>query len=126
MFRADGTLDFTIDLKGFDPDNSHKPRLVLEAFDVDQKGNKDCGPEVDDVKLNGESIGNLTGADGATIPRTFELSPTMLTSGTNEIQIDIDTTESDCWAVQINWAEIRSRSTSRRPRRNPSASNSCS
>jgi hypothetical protein len=107
-FGDQSPITFQIDLDGIDPTPVGSTPVVLRmyVFDVDQAGSEDCGPEVDQVSVNGKRVGTLTGADGQWSLNTFTLPPGTLTSGANGFRVDIDTGGTGCWAVQVDWAEV--------------------
>ncbi|WP_421733894.1 hypothetical protein [Cellulomonas sp.] len=103
-----GPITFDIDLQGFSvlPAGGQVPQLSMEVFDVDQAGAEDCGPEVDQVRVNGVAVGTLTGANDFWSVNTFPLLVGTLTPGVNHFSVDIDTAGTGCWAVEVAWAEV--------------------
>jgi len=121
-FRVDegGSLDqylaldnspiiFYIDVGDFKPDPtiSPKPKLTLRVFDVDARGMDECGPEVDVVIINNHYLGTLTGANEQWSTVTFDVHPSYIVDGKNLVQIFIDTTGSECWAVQVDFGILK-------------------
>jgi hypothetical protein len=104
MFRYDGPLDFTLDLKGFEVRQSVE--LTLRAWDVDLAGSGGCGPEIDRVLVNGTEVGSLRGADSDWSDSPLTIPAGILQPGKNQFQVDIDSAGTGCWAVQVDWAEI--------------------
>lgn len=103
-----GPITFDIDLGGIDPEAAAGQPIELRmfVFDVDQAGSEDCGPEVDQVSVNGTPVGTLTGANDQWIVNTFSIPPELLDSGSNAFSVAIDTAGTGCWAVQVDWAEV--------------------
>lgn len=104
MYRRDGPLDFTLDLKGFEIRQS--VALTLRAWDVDLAGSGGCGPEIDRVLVNGTEVGSLRGADSDWSDSPLTIPEGILQPGENQFQVDIDSAGTNCWAVQLDWAEI--------------------
>lgn len=103
-----GPITFDIDLEGIDPEAAPGQPIELRmfVFDVDQAGSEDCGPEVDQVSVNGTPVGTLTGANDQWIVNTFSIPPDVLDSGNNAFSVAIDTAGTGCWAVEVDWAEV--------------------
>lgn len=103
-----GPITFDIDLEGIDPEAAPGQPIELRmfVFDVDQAGSEDCGPEVDQVSVNGTPVGTLTGANDQWIVNTFSIPPDVLDSGSNAFSVAIDTAGTGCWAVEVDWAEV--------------------
>lgn len=125
LFRGDLPLTWTMDVSdGYGPvDGEGHPApgnelygksvlLTVRTYDVDS----DSG-EVDHLYVNGTRVGEkLTGASDQWSTNTFDVPADVLrlptagnATGTNEFMIDIDVLN-DGWAVQVDWAELRTRS----------------
>lgn len=84
-------------------------KLTMNVYDVDE-----ASGEVDHLYVNGTKVGgNLTGANDQWATNTVEVPSELLElphpgnpTGTNELSVDIDTTN-DGWCVEIGWAELR-------------------
>lgn len=122
-----------------DKDAVENVRLVMRVYDIDEKGYPAgtivyeggsegessnpigqgypaeirCKVEVDDVYINGNKIGTLTGAEGQWSIVSFKIPKELVKwmgdteYGVNEIKVDIDTLNTGCWKTQVDWAEIR-------------------
>jgi len=103
-----GPITFDIDLQGMLPDagGGRPVELSMYVFDVDQAGSEDCGPEVDQVSVNGVPLGVLTGANDVWTLNTFTVPAGALTPDSNTFRVDIDTGGTGCWAVEVDWAEV--------------------
>ncbi len=86
----------------FDPSGTTISSVSLEimAWDVDY----DSG-ERDLIYVDGNMIGELKGADGASTNTMFTIDLTLLTDGTLNVWIDVDSTN-DGWAVMIDWSRL--------------------
>ncbi len=139
LYQSSGPLEFSIVIEGdFGPvelDGSPAPgnqlygrdvRLTLRVFDVDDDyPGTDVEPEADQVVVNGNPLPDfLSGADGQWSINTFVFSsdylqlPTSLDpSVSNDFQVLIDTANgnTDVWAVEVDWAELRLFDASVRP-----------
>ena len=108
-------------------------RITLLAWDVDEDYVGSIAPEIDRVYVNGQYVGDLSGANDTWSTVTFEVpiqylkfarsacrefgdspgqqylsecSSSPITT-TNQIRIDIDTgNTSDNWAVEVDWTSI--------------------
>lgn len=89
--------------------------VILPGFDVDVNGTPP--PESDEVLLNGESLGFLTGDNGIWKLNSFNVPigkikfPTPVPDGsptpvTNRIQINIDTLSTGRWCTAIDWVAL--------------------
>jgi len=109
LFLESSPIDFYIDVDDFKPDPtiSPKPTLTLRVYDVDVQGTPGCGPEVDVVCINGHTLGVLTGANEQWSICTFDVEPSFICEGNNHVQVFIDTTGSECWAVEVDFGELR-------------------
>ncbi len=105
---SDHTINLTIDA---DPEDIKDPKIKLTNFDVDYNDSQDCagGPEVDSLYVNGNYIGQLKGANDSWSINTFDLLPSYLDNGTNEIFIDTDATGTGCWCLGVGYVEISSK-----------------
>ncbi|MBK8903102.1 MAG: alpha/beta hydrolase [Anaerolineaceae bacterium] len=153
LFRSDGPIEFTVEVgrvvgrtdgQGYllNPqqliDNgiiSEKVQLQLVVWDVDEDySGTEIAREIDRVYVNGNYIGNLSGANDTWSVTSFDIDvrylkfaiPTCREYGEiggqqylsecsspptpvlNEIRIDIDTANSDdeYWAVEVDWANL--------------------
>lgn len=131
LFRSGSPINFSIDLdRDFGPvDGDGHPivtnelygsttKLTLRAEDVDEDyAGTDFEPEVDTVWVNGiELNGFLSGANNQWSISTFDVPASILRlptsanpNGTNQIEVRVDTANAgpDVWAVEIDWAELR-------------------
>ncbi|MEJ2207490.1 MAG: hypothetical protein P8129_00460 [Anaerolineae bacterium] len=71
--------------------------LTIRTYDVDSPD------EVDEVRLNGVYLGDLSGADDTWSETTFEIPAGTMVSGANLVEIDI--TSSD-WCVTVDWGRL--------------------
>ena len=88
--------------------------LVMPAYDVDFNGT--APPERDEVRLNGQSLGFLTGDDNIWKLNTFPLDIRLLkfparpapgsvpSPAVNQVKIYIDTLSSGRWCTSVDWA----------------------
>ena len=148
LFRDEGPILFHIpidryagptDTEGFllNPDHlkqngivSQQAHLQLVVYDVDEDySGTEVYPEVDKVYLNGQYIGDLTGANNQwsvtrldfdislvkfarstcdeSTPQPLSACHTPPTPSDNEIRIDIDTANVDLiWAVEVDWGSL--------------------
>lgn len=94
----------TINILG--PYTVNAAALVIEAWDVDR-------PEIDEIKVNGNSVGNLTVAkDAQWFSTTFVLGAAELaaleSTGTLNIFMDIDTMyDPTAWAVTLKSSTLK-------------------
>lgn len=109
LFLESSPIDFYIDVDDWKPDPtiSPKPTLTLRVYDVDVQGTPECGPEVDVVYINGHALGALTGANNQWSICTFDVEPSFIVEGDNHVQVFIDTTGSECWAVEVDFGELK-------------------
>ncbi|MFP4470398.1 MAG: choice-of-anchor L domain-containing protein [Bacteroidales bacterium] len=78
-------------------------QLNLYAWDVDE-----IDGEVDEVYVNGNHVGNLTGANDEWSTTVFNVDPSYLVpgpNGKNLIQVFIDVFD-DGWAVNVDWGQL--------------------
>jgi hypothetical protein len=96
------------------PPNVTRALLSLRVWDVDEQ-NPSC-PEVDQVLLNGASVGALTGASDIWSTTVLEVAPALLRRGSNLVQVRVNTT--NCphpnnpslpegrWCTGVNWGQL--------------------
>ncbi len=97
-------IEFNINLTGDLPTES--AHLTLRTFDIDEKSG-----EIDNVYLNGNFIGFLTGMNGQWSTSVFEVDKDFIVAGNNLIEIQVnagypDVTSSIKWAVTVDWAQL--------------------
>jgi hypothetical protein len=105
---GDNLLQFPITISGVDPTTASKATLTMAVWDVDF----DCGfcpCERDTVYINGTQLTSpmsyLTGANNQWSTVSFDIPPSALKEGANDITVYIDTL-GDGWCVSCDWAEI--------------------
>jgi hypothetical protein len=109
LFSDSSPLDFYIDLKGFKPHPTEPAKVTMRVYDVDQAGAPgypECQVEVDKVYVNGSYLGDLTGANDQWSIVTFSIPPGTLNDAVNHFYVDIDVLTRNCWAVEVDWAQI--------------------
>jgi hypothetical protein len=109
LFSSSSPLTLNIDLRGFKPPAGKQVPLTMRVFDVDQAGapgRPECAVEVDNVSVNGTNVGQLSGADSQWSIVSLNIPAGVLTSGINNVAIDIDVLAGNCWAVQVDWATV--------------------
>lgn len=107
---GDNVISFPIQVSGIDVGQVRSARLTLSVWDVDYNGFGLGGnPERDTVALNGHSLTKptayLTGADNQWSTCTFDVDPTWVVSGSNNVRIAIDILNGG-WCVSCDWAEL--------------------
>ncbi len=114
LFRDESPIDVFIDIGDLRPDPSitQKPKLTLRYWDVDRTGPGvaacEKGPEIDTIAINGHALpGELTGQSDEWNIKTYDIEPGWLVRGDNHFELHIDTTATDCWAVTVDWVEIK-------------------
>jgi large repetitive protein len=80
--------------------------LTVRALDVDEEQG-----EVDDVYLNGEFIGHLSGANNVWHSSAFTIDlaahPNLIVPGSNVVQVRVDTGgDATAWVVNVDWAQL--------------------
>jgi hypothetical protein len=79
-------------------------QLSILAYDIDWDGG-----ERDQVYVNGNYVGDLTGVNNTWTTSVFNFNPAFLIAGTNAknlIRIMIDVNNVHNWAVTVDWAQI--------------------
>ncbi|HPE58132.1 MAG TPA: choice-of-anchor L domain-containing protein [Bacteroidales bacterium] len=87
-----------------DEANIESAQLSIYAWDVDE-----LQGEVDEVYINGNFLGALTGADDEWSTTIFNVDPAFLNpgpNGMNLIQIFIDVATNGDWAVNVDWGQL--------------------
>ena len=107
---GDNQILFDIDVQGIDTTAIQSSWLTLRVWDVDENGSGTNGePERDPVFLNGHQLTQptwyLTGADEYWSTCTFDVDPTWIVDGSNQVQIDIDVLDGG-WCVRCDWGEL--------------------
>ena len=109
LYGTSSPLDFYIDLQGFKPHPDKPATVTLKVWDIDETGNPTaphCLTEVDEFYVNNTYLGRLSGANNQWSEITFNLPSKSLSEGVNHFWIEIDTLTPDCWAVEVDWAEV--------------------
>jgi hypothetical protein len=107
LFASSSPLNANLDMKGLKPAAGKAVELTLRVFDVDEEGADDCDPEVDKVTVNGHNVGKLSGANNVWSINTFKLNAADLASPTAALEVAIDTGGTGCWAVSVDWVQIK-------------------
>lgn len=99
--------NYTLDIPE-DPENMSDIRFTMSNYDVDY-ASPGCpgGPEVDNMYLNGNLLGRLTGADNSWSINAWDITKDKLVQGSNTIYIDTDATNTGCWCVGVGYIEVR-------------------
>lgn len=87
-------LEFNFDVTGALPTTSAE--LFIRAWDIDETQG-----EIDEVFLNGTSLGYLTGADSEWSTTLFNVSPALIQPGLNLVQVMVDINNSGSWCASI-------------------------
>ncbi|NCA85663.1 MAG: T9SS type A sorting domain-containing protein, partial [Clostridia bacterium] len=93
-----------------DEPNIESAQLSLYAWDVDETGSAPIGgyPEVDEVYVNGNFIGTLTGADDEWSTSVFNIPAEYLNpgpNGKNLVQVHVSVLGM-YWCVEIDWGQL--------------------
>ncbi|MBM7773806.1 LPXTG-motif cell wall-anchored protein [Actinokineospora baliensis] len=102
----DGVIGFELDMRGFAAVATTTPLLRMRVFDVDEQGGNNCAPEVDVVRVNGREVGTLSGHTDSWSTNTFPLPNGVITPQVNAFQVTVDAAGTDCWLVEVDWAEV--------------------
>lgn len=87
-------------------------QLSLYAYDVDETGAPGYLPELDEIYVNGNFVGSLTGANDEWSTTVLNINPAFLIPGPNannliEVFVDVLNPETNSvWAVQIDWGQL--------------------
>ena len=83
-------------------------QLSIRAWDVDEGGDPVAPPEClerDEVYLNGEFVGYLTGADEVWSTSIFNVDPSLVQQGSNLVQVYIDV--DNCGTcTRVDWGQL--------------------
>jgi hypothetical protein len=74
--------------------------LTVYANDVDEESG-----EIDEVSLNGQPLGRLSGANGVWSSTVFNIDPALLVQGNNKVQVYPDV-NNDGWMVTVDWGQL--------------------
>ncbi|HHT9121832.1 MAG TPA: Ig-like domain-containing protein [Candidatus Wunengus sp. YC63] len=102
---SDHYITIDIDVK---PEKIKDPKIELSLWDVDYNDPQKCenGPEVDYLYINGNKIGQLTGANNSWSVNQITISSSYLKEGSNQIYIDTDAPGTGCWCVGVGYVQI--------------------
>lgn len=93
-----------------DPNNMSDIQYTMTNWDVDYASTGCEGnPEVDLMYFNNNQLGVLTGANDSWSINSWPLDPGQVISGTNDIYIDTDSTNTGCWCVGVGFLEVRAK-----------------
>ena len=98
-----GSITFTIPITT-PMENITSAVLTLSIWDVDETPDSEGKFEVDEVYINGDYLGTLTGANDQWSTSTFIIDPSFLESN-NSIKIVIDL-RGEGWLVECDWGEL--------------------
>jgi len=81
-------------------------QLSIYAWDIDETSG-----EVDEVYLNGNYLGTLTGANREWSTTVFYIDPSFLVPGPNgynlvQVHVDVDNIGDPTWAVTVDWGQL--------------------
>jgi hypothetical protein len=109
---GDNLIHFPINVHDVDLSTVQSATLTLAVWDVDYHCGSACSGhcERDEVYLNGHRLTTpepyLTGANQQWSTCTFDVDPSWLVDGDNEIRIVIDILGYGCWCVECDWGEL--------------------
>ncbi|MFM1920524.1 MAG: hypothetical protein RLZZ303_2158 [Candidatus Hydrogenedentota bacterium] len=101
LFDDDFGAPIEFDIAWFGAPAPTSPKLLINAFDVDESDG-----EVDGVFLNGTRLGTLTGANDEWSTTVLDIPPSLLVPGNNRVRITIDEATDGVWAVEVDWGQI--------------------
>ena len=106
---GDNLIDFSINVHDINVSSVTSATLTLAVWDVDY----DCGIECcerDSVYLNGHRLTTpveyLTGANDQWSTVTFNIDPSWIVNGDNNVKIFIDLFCPNYWCVSCDWGEL--------------------
>lgn len=96
-------IEFNILVSSLPP--FEKAQLVLRAWDVDEGGGPVTCVERDEVYLNREFVGYLSGADKVWSTSVFDIDPSLVRQGNNLVQVYVDV--GGCVScARVDWGQL--------------------
>jgi len=107
LYGGEGPITASFTLDEIKPEEIQEATVDVRTYDVDWSNTGDCQPERDLLNVNGNPVDYVTGANSRWSDTSFNLNPDWFQKGENTLSIDIDVLGTGCWAVEVDYFDLR-------------------